>query len=133
MESIKEEKDRALKEVEVHKMMLKSALAERERDSDDSEDEREKRRRRKRELEGDDEHKEKKQTAEVIAPVMETNIGGGLDLGGDNMSDGGPRGDFGGNEYNDNRSYNGSDNGGGFGGYREDDQEQNFEENYGQV
>jgi hypothetical protein len=51
MESIKEEKEKLLKDIEIQKMMLKSALAERERDSEDSEDEREKRRRRKRELE----------------------------------------------------------------------------------
>ena len=44
METIKEEKEKLLKDIEIHKMMLKSALAERERDSEDSEDERERKR-----------------------------------------------------------------------------------------
>ena len=51
MEGLREEKEKMLKDIEVHKMLLKSALAEKEKDSDDSEDEREKRRqRRKREM-----------------------------------------------------------------------------------
>lgn len=52
MEGLREEKEKMLKDIEVHKMLLKSALAEKEKDSDDSEDEREKhRQRRKREME----------------------------------------------------------------------------------
>jgi hypothetical protein len=52
MEGLREEKEKMLKDIEVHKMLLKSALAEKEKDSDDSEDERDKRRqRRKREME----------------------------------------------------------------------------------
>lgn len=70
----------------------------------------------------------------MAAPVKEPIViqgGIGLDLGGDHLSDGGPRGggDFG--EYHENRSYNGSnENGGGFGGYREEDEENHFEGNY---
>jgi len=44
MEVLKDEKEKMVKDLEVHKMLLKSALAEKEKESDDSEDEREKRR-----------------------------------------------------------------------------------------
>lgn len=51
MEGLRDEKEKMVKDIEVHKMLLKSALAEKDKNSDDSEDEREKRRyRRKHEM-----------------------------------------------------------------------------------
>ena len=51
MEGLRDEKEKIVKDIEVHKMLLKSALAEKDKNSDDSEDEREKRRyRRKHEM-----------------------------------------------------------------------------------
>ena len=52
MEGLRDEKEKMVKDIEVHKMLLKSALAEKDKNSDDSEDERDKRRyRRKHEME----------------------------------------------------------------------------------
>ena len=82
MEGIKEEKEKLVKEVEMHKIMLKSALAERERESEDSEDERERRRQRRRKEMGDENQQDESQNkSEVVAPKQDRVEGGGLDLG----------------------------------------------------